>query len=831
MAAAIRLELQNMTCAGCARRAEAALTEVPGVARAQVNFATHSAEVEGTATPDALATALARAGYPARSTETELAVAGMNCASCTGKVEAAVAKLPGVQSARANLATGKLRIEHLAGQPGPDAMIAAVAGAGYDAQPIGAAPARDGSAETSAAARRALIAGLLTLPVFVLEMGGHLVPAFHHWVHATIGHPEAWWVQFVLTTLVLAWPGRGFFTQGFPRLIRGAPDMNSLVTLGTGAAWAFSTFVLVAPGLLPEAARAVYFEAAAVIITLVLVGRWMEARARGRTGAAIRALAGLQPRTARVERDGQTQEIPLAAIRPGDIVHVRPGERVSVDGEVVSGTSHIDESMISGEPMPVEKSEGAEVIGGTVNTTGALRFRATRVGGDTMLAQIIRTMEAAQAGRLPIEALVDRVVAVFVPVVMAVAAVAVAVWLAFGPDPALTFALVAGVSVLIIACPCAMGLATPTSILVGTGRAAAMGVLFRRGEALQALAEARLVAFDKTGTLTEGRPELATLMPAEGFGEAEVLRLVAAAEAGSEHPIARALLRAAEARDLPLPQADDFEARAGFGLRATVEGRVVLVGAARLMAAEGIDTAPLSDAADAAAHRAETPLYAAVDGRLAALLSVADPIKSSARDTIAALHRMGVRCALITGDAEATARAVARELGIDTVLAEVLPTGKAEAVQRLRAEASGKGRARVAFVGDGINDAPALAEADVGIAIGTGTDVAIEAADVVLVSGDPAGVVNALHVGRATLRNIRQNLVWAFGYNTALIPVAAGVLWPVAGVMLSPMLAAGAMSLSSVSVLSNALRLRGLRPVLAPVGRSRAPQPDRRAAA
>ncbi|MGY6411272.1 MAG: heavy metal translocating P-type ATPase [Alkalilacustris sp.] len=816
-----------MSCAGCARRAEQAIAATPGVSRAQVNFATRTAEVEGSAGPAAIAEAVARAGYPARTTRTEVTVSGMTCASCTGRVEAAAAALPGVLDARANLATGRLRIDHLSTQPDTAAIVAALARAGYRGQPDSAAAADPGTAEASGAARAALIAALLTLPVFVLEMGGHLIPAFHMWVHTTIGHPEAWWIQFALTSLVLAWPGRGFFAQGLPRLLRGTPDMNTLVALGTGAAWAYSTVVLLAPALVPETARAVYFEAAAVIVTLVLLGRWLEARARGRTGAAIRALAGLQPRSARVERDGTAEDIPLAAIRPGDIVHLRPGERVAVDGEVVSGSSHIDESMISGEPMPVEKAEGATVIGGTVNTTGALRFRATRVGGDTMLAQIIRTMEAAQAGRLPIEALVDRVVAVFVPVVMAVALLAIAVWLAFGPDPALTFALVAGVSVLIIACPCAMGLATPTSILVGTGRAAAMGVLFRRGEALQALAGARLVAFDKTGTLTEGRPELVTLTPAEGFGEAEVLRLVAAAEAGSEHPIARALLRAASDRSLPLPQAEGFEARAGFGLHARVEGRTILVGAARLMAAEGIDTTPLAAEAEAAARRAETPLFAAVDGRLAALLSVADPIKPSARDTIAALHRMGVRTALITGDARATADAVARDLGIDTVLAEVLPTGKAEAVARLRRDTG----ARVAFVGDGINDAPALAEADVGIAIGTGTDVAIEAADVVLVSGDPAGVVNALHAGRATLRNIRQNLVWAFGYNTALIPVAAGVLWPVAGVMLSPMLAAGAMSLSSVSVLTNALRLRGLRPVLVPRSTPPPATPDRRLAA
>jgi Cu+-exporting ATPase len=658
-------------------------------------------------------------------------------------------------------------------------------------------------------------------------MGGHLVPAFHDWLHMTVGHTLPWAAQFVLATAVLAGPGRGFFREGVPRLLRGGPDMNSLVALGTGAAWAYSTVVLVAPGLVPEAARAVYFEAAAVIVTLVLTGRWLESRARGRTGEAIRGLIALQPRSARVERDGKTTELPLAEIRPDDIVHVRPGERIPVDGVVLRGASLVDESMISGEPLPVEKGEGAEVIGGTVNGAGGFAFRATRVGGDTMLAQIVRMMEAAQGGRLPIEALVDRVVAVFVPVVMAVAALALAVWLVFGPEPRVTFALVAAVSVLIIACPCAMGLATPTSILVGSGRAAGMGVLFRRGQAMQALAGVRTVAFDKTGTLTEGRPELAELMPAEGVGEAELLRLAAAAEAGSEHPIGRAMLRAAEARGLPVPPAEGFAARAGFGLTARVEGRAVLIGAARLMAAEGVVLpAALTDAAAAAAARGRTPVFVALDGRAAGMFAVADRIKPSARATVAALHARGLRVALVTGDAQATAQAVAAELGIDRVLAEVLPGAKAEAVRELRADGP------VAFVGDGINDAPALAEADVGIAIGTGTDIAIEAADVVLVSGDPAGVLNALHVARAVLRNIRQNLVWAFGYNAALIPVAAGVLWPAFGVMLSPVLAAGAMSVSSVSVLTNALRLRRLAPVIAPKG-ARPPQaePVREAAA
>ncbi len=822
MTATLRLEIGGMSCAGCAGRARQALAAVPGVATADVNFATGKAEVAladaSPATADAITAALEAAGYPARQAETRLAVAGMHCAGCTAKVERALA-LPGVLEARANLATGAATVRHLAGAVDPAALAEAAKAAGYPASlPDTAKEAPDEDeaaaalrAETAQTRQRALIAGALTLPVFVLEMGGHLSPAFHHWIHATIGQTQAWALQFLLATLVLAWPGREFFRLGLPRLIKGAPEMNSLVALGTGAAWAYSTVALLAPGILPDAARAVYFEAAAVIVTLVLAGRWMESRARGQTGAAIRGLIALQPRSARVERDGRMRELPLAQIVPGDVVQVRPGERVAVDGVILRGDSHVDESMISGEPLPVEKSAGAEVIGGTVNGSGSFAFRATRVGGDTMLAQIVRMMETAQGGRLPIEALVDRVVAVFVPVVMAVAALTLAVWLAVGPEPRLTFALVAAVSVLIIACPCAMGLATPTSILVGSGRAAGMGVLFRRGEAMQALAGVRTVAFDKTGTLTAGRPDLVRLLPAEGVGEAELLRLAAAAEAGSEHPIARAVLRAAAARDLPLPPAEGFAARAGFGLSARVEGRSVLIGAARLMTAEDVAIpAALTKAAEAAAGQGQTPLFVAFDGQAAGLLAVADRVKPSARSTVAALKARGLRVALITGDAQATAQAVAAELDIDEVRAEVLPGAKAEAVRSLRADGP------VAFVGDGINDAPALAGADVGIAIGTGTDIAIEAADVVLVSGDPAGVVNALHVSRAVLRNIRQNLGWAFGYNAALIPVAAGVLWPVLGVMLSPMLAAGAMSMSSVSVLANALRLRRLAPVMAP---------------
>jgi Cu+-exporting ATPase len=569
--------------------------------------------------------------------------------------------------------------------------------------------------------------------------------------------------------------------------------------------------------------RAVYYEAAAVIVVLILLGRWLEARAKGRTGAAIQSLLGLQVKTARVIRDGSTIEVSIDELAPGDRVLVRPGERLPVDGVVIEGSSNIDESMITGEPLPVQKNVGDAVTGGTVNGAGSFTFEASRVGAETTLAQIIRMVEQAQGAKLPIQGYVDRITSWFVPAVLLLAALTVAIWLIVGPDPAVTLALVAGVSVLIIACPCAMGLATPTSIMVGTGRAAEMGVLFRKGDALQALSTAEVMALDKTGTVTEGKPRLTELATTAGFDRAETLRLIAAVEARSEHPLADAILQAAAGEGLSVPEVSAFETVTGHGVRATVEGRDVLVGAARFMAREGVDTAALTAEADRLAEGGQTTLYAAIDGELAALIAVADPVKRSSAAAIRALRKRGLRVVMITGDRQETANAVAREAGIDEVIAEVLPDGKVAALEKL----SANGTARTVFVGDGINDAPALAHADVGIAIGTGTDVAIESADVVLMSGDLRGVVNAVEVSDRTMRNIRQNLAWAFGYNAALIPVAAGVLYPVFGILLSPVFAAAAMALSSVSVLTNALRLRRLKPSMAEPGQAVAPVENR----
>jgi heavy metal translocating P-type ATPase len=821
----LAFQVEGMTCASCVRRVEKALAAVPGVSAASVNLASETARVvyDAPADPAALTGALARAGYPARSVETAFEVESMSCASCVGRVEKALKAVPGVLDARVNLAAETATVTWLEGATTPAAIGAAAAKAGYPAKAKDATAlpdATDRKADEAAGLRRlALVAGLLTLPVFVLEMGSHMSMAIHMWVMDTLGMETSRLIQFALTTLVLAGPGRRFYTKGFPALFRGQPDMNSLVALGSAAAWGYSVVATFAPQVLPVEAQVVYFEAAAVIVTLILVGRFMEARAKGRTGEAIRRLVGLQARTARVERDGAVAELPIEDIRVGDVIQVRPGEKIAVDGLVLSGSTYIDESMITGEPVPAAKGEGARVVGGTVNRTGAIRFRAEKVGADTMLAQIIRMVEQAQGAKLPIQGLVDRITAWFVPAVILVALATVGVWLAFGPG--LTQALVAGVAVLIIACPCAMGLATPTSIMVGSGRAAELGVLFRKGDALQSLQEARIVAFDKTGTLTAGRPELTDLIAAEGFDEAEALRLAAAVEAQSEHPIAEAILRAAEARGLALPAVDGFESLTGYGLQGTVEGRRVLVGADRLFAREGIDLGPLAEAGVALGRKGRTPLYVAVDGRALAAIAVADPIKPATPAAVAALHGLGLKVAMITGDNRGTAEAIAAELGIDTVVAEVLPDGKVAALERLRAE-----HGPVAFVGDGINDAPALASADVGLAIGTGTDVAIESADVVLMSGSVSGVVNAFDISRRTMRNIRQNLVWAFGYNVALIPVAAGALWPAWGMMLSPALAAGAMALSSVFVLTNALRLRFVKPVLGDPRGERAPAGD-----
>lgn len=757
--------------------------------------------------------------------ELTLPIEGMTCASCVSRVERVLGRVPGVAQVHVNLATERaaLRLDR---EVAREVLVEAVENAGYR---VGEPPllttgqnaleARN-RAQTEALSSNVWLAAAFSLPVIVLEMGSHWIGALHHWVDATLGQSGSWLMQLLLTSLVMVWPGREIFVHGLRSLWRRSPDMNSLVALGTSSAFAYSatvTFALTLRlGPLAGLAPHVYFEAAAVVVTLILLGRYLEAKAKGRTSQAIARLVKLSPDVALVKRDEQWVEVPTRSVVKGDLLLLKPGARLAVDGLVESGESRIDESMLTGEPVPVLKRPGDAVRAGTVNQSGSLTMRATAIAEHTVLAQIVRMVEQAQAGKLPIQALVDQVTAWFVPTVMALAALTFGLWLAFGPAPALPLALVNSVSVLIIACPCAMGLATPTSILVGTGRGAELGLLFRHGEALQRLQETNVVAMDKTGTLTAGRPELTDWCSASGFDRDTVLAWVAAVESRSEHPIARAVVVAAQRQGLVLSDVTGFETAVGLGVSAQVLGRRVVVGSPRYL--ESLNVALDELAAELARFQnaGKTTLAVAIDGGLAAVFAVSDPIKPSAEPALRLLRTLGVRVAMITGDNQATAHAVAASLGIEHVVAEVLPAGKVAALAELR-----KRYGTVAFVGDGINDAPVLVEADVGIAMGTGTDIAIEAAQVVLMRDDLTAVATAIGLSRATLRNIRQNLFWAFAYNAALIPLAAGVLYPSWRLSLSPMLAGLAMAASSVFVLGNALRLRRFSPTFAQLADSR----------
>jgi Au+-exporting ATPase len=808
----VSLQVEGMTCASCVGRVETALKKVEGVQSASVNLATERADITLAKPIDrqVLIQAIERTGYDVPANTVELSIEGMTCASCVSRVEKALNAVAGVKTANVNLATERATVN---GTASIESLIAAIDKAGYDAKEIqAAAPDQTEQLEKKDQERAELkrdliLATILALPVFILEMGSHLIPGVHHLIEHSIGIQNSWYLQFVLTTLVLIIPGRRFYSKGIPALFRLAPDMNSLVAVGTLAAYLFSLVATFTPTLLPTGTVNVYYEAAAVIVALILLGRFLEAKAKGRTSEAIQRLVSLQAKVAHVSRDGQIIDIPVDQVIAGDFVMVKPGERIPVDGEVVEGQSFVDESMITGEPIPVEKNIGSQVVGGTINQNGNLSFKALAVGGDTMLAQIIRLVEQAQGSKMPIQAVVDKVTLWFVPAVMLAALLTFLVWLIFGPSPALTFALVNAVAVLIIACPCAMGLATPTSIMVGTGRGAELGVLFRKGEALQLLKDAQVVAVDKTGTLTEGHPVLTDFEVTRSFQRDEVLSLVAAVEARSEHPIAKAIVDAAKLQQLGLPQVERFESVTGMGVNASANGQAIQIGADRYMVQLGIEVAPFAATAQRLGDEGKTPLYFAIDGSLAGIIAVADPIKESTPAAIQALHQLGLKVAMITGDNARTAHAIAKQLGIDEVIAEVLPEGKVKAVQQLKVKYG-----NIAFVGDGINDAPALAEADVGLAIGTGTDVAIESADVVLMSGNLQGVANAIALSKATIGNIHQNLFWAFAYNTLLIPVAAGLLYPAYGILMSPIFAAGAMALSSVFVLGNALRLRRFQP-------------------
>ncbi len=652
--------------------------------------------------------------------------------------------------------------------------------------------------------RRFWIGAALAIPVFLVEMGGHLT-GLTDW----IGQQRSNWLQLILATPVVLWAGWPFFERGWQSLVTRNLNMFTLIAIGTGAAWLYSVIATVSPGLFPESFRAadgsvaVYFEAAAIIVVLVLLGQVLELRARERTSGAIRALLDLTPKTARrINADGNEEDIGLELVTVGDLLRVRPGERVPVDGELVEGRSSIDESMVTGESMPVTKTVGAAVIGGTMNQTGTFVMRADKIGRDTVLARIVQMVAQAQRSRAPIQRLADQVSGWFVPLVIGVAVLAFAAWSIWGPEPRFTFAMIAAVSVLIIACPCALGLATPMSVMVGVGRGAHSGVLIKNAEALEHMEKVDTIVIDKTGTLTEGRPKVTAVRPADGIDEAELLRLAASIERGSEHPLAAAIVAAAEERGLKLSPVSDFDSPVGRGVVGTVDGRRIVLGNRRMMQEAGIDVAALEAIANELREDGATAIYMGLGDKPAGVIAIADPIKPTTPSAVEALKQAGLRVVMLTGDNTTTAHAVARKLGIDEVEAEVLPEDKSNVVERLRAE----GRV-VAMAGDGVNDAPALAASDVGIAMGTGTDVAMESAGVTLVKGDLTGIVRARHLSAATMRNIRQNLFFAFVYNALGVPVAAGILYPAFGVLLSPIIAAAAMSLSSVSVIANSLRL------------------------
>jgi P-type Cu+ transporter len=817
--ARISIPVMGMTCASCVRRVERTLSEKKGVAEASVNFAAEKASVTydpTTTNPDDLIWAIRDAGYGADVRETTFSVTGMTCASCVGRVERALEKVPGVLEASVNLANERATVEYLAGEVEPRALEMAIEGAGYGVvREEGSSVEDSREREYRKLKSDSLLAAALTAIILLgslPHMLGLMLPIPSGWLNLAL---------LLLATPVQFWAGWRFYRGAWGALKHGQANMNTLVVIGTSAAYLYSVVATLAPQLFAAGRADVYFDTSALIITLILLGRLLEARAKGRTNEAIKKLAGLQAKTARVVRGSEELDVPVESVEIGEVVVVRPGEKIPVDGLVLSGESAVDESMITGESIPVMKREGDEVIGATMNTSGSFRFETTKVGEDTALYQIMRMVEEAQGSKAPIQRLADRISAVFVPGVIVVATVTFVIWLLLGPAPALTFALLNAVAVLIIACPCAMGLATPTSIMVGTGKGAESGILIRGGEALEGAHKLDTIVLDKTGTLTRGEPQLTDVVVENGIREEELLRLVASAESASEHPLGEAIVRGAKDRGLPLAEVEAFEAVSGGGIRARVEGREVLVGSRRFLSEAGTSEDGLLPRSEELAREGKTPIFVAVDGEPGGLVAVADVVRDESRDAVERLHALGLEVAMLTGDNRRTAEAIARKLGIDRVVAEVRPEDKSNEVKRLQAE--GK---RVGMVGDGINDAPALAQADVGIAIGTGTDVAMEAAEVTLISGDVRGVARAIKLSKATVRNIKQNLFWAFAYNVALIPVAAGVLYPlfsdgsVPDVLspvlgeygfLNPVLAGVAMALSSVTVVSNALRLRGVK--------------------
>jgi P-type Cu+ transporter len=800
----VDMAVSGMTCASCVASLESALSRVPGAERVSVNLATERATItynEDLTDVQALARAIEDAGYQVRNETVTLPIRGMTCAACVNTLERGLHKVPGVLSATVNLATSRGTVTYLPSIIEPSSLRQAIEDLGYEVpeviNPAEHVEHRAREREMEALRRKFLVGAILSGLVMLGSMPG-LVP---WWPAILTNHYTLW----ALTTPVQFWVGWQFL-RGFAKALRhGTADMNTLVTIGTMAAYLYSVGVTLAPWFFSVESihAAVYFDTAAVLITLIVLGRWLEAKARGRTSEAIKRLLGLQPKVARVRRGGTEIDLPVEEVAVGDFVVVRPGEKIPVDGIVREGYSSVDESMLTGESLPIEKAPGASVVGASLNKTGSFAFEATRVGKETVLAQIVQLVESAQGSKAPIQRLADRVAGIFVPVVVGIGVLTFGIWYAVGPAPAFTYAFSNFMAVLLIACPCALGLATPTAIMVGTGRGAEYGVLIKSAESLETAHRIQTVIFDKTGTLTRGEPVVTEVVAVDSAERDEVIRFAAAAEWGSEHPLGKAIVATANDAAMAVPPAQDFEAIPGQGVWARVEGTLVRLGKPQFLLDHGIALNGLEKEAERLAQVGQTPVYVAADDKAIGVIAVADTVKPGSRAAVAALQAMGIDVAMITGDNSRTAAAIAQEVGIDRVLAEVLPQDKASEVKKLQAE----GRV-VAMVGDGINDAPALAQADVGIALGTGTDVAIESADIALLRDDLMGVATSIRLSRRTMQTIRQNLFWAFFYNTILIPVAAGVLYPVFGMLLNPMFAGAAMAFSSVSVVTNSLRLR-----------------------
>ncbi|MBI2001117.1 MAG: heavy metal translocating P-type ATPase [candidate division NC10 bacterium] len=815
----VELPVFGLTCAKCVQAVEKALRAVPGVTKATVNLASARAFVEydpaQTGVP-ALERAIRDAGYRTEGATARFGVQGITCASCVTKIESSLLDTPGVVKASVNVATEEATVEYLPSVTDLAAVKTAVGSAGYKVVEA-PAPATPEATDKEAEAREREYRTLMrkwwfgaAVGVFTMLLSyPWLIPVLRDW--SPRGSPQLWytWAAMGVASLaVLLYSGNQFFTGAWQALQHRSANMHTLIALGTGVAWIYSTIALLFPQLFPAAEfTEVYYDVTVVVTALVVLGLAMELKAKGRTSEAIKKLIGLQAKTARVIRAGKEVDIPVEEVLVGDTVVVRPGEKVPVDGEISEGSSAVDESMVTGESLPIEKRAGDEVIGATINKTGSFKFRATKVGKDTALANIIRMVQDAQGSKVPIQRIVDVVSGYFTPSVAILAILGFMLWYTFGPEPRIVFALIVAVTTLIIACPCALGMATPMSLTTGVGLGALNGILIRSGESLQAAKGLQTIILDKTGTITKGKPELTDLVTTGGFKGDEVLRLAAGVEKSSEHPLAAAIVEGARARELTLKDADTFNAITGHGIEATIEGRTLLLGNLKLMKDRGIEAKVLEVQATRLADDGKTPMYVAVDGTPAGIIAVADTVKEDSKDAIRVLKAMGLEVVMITGDNERTARAIARQVGVDRVLAEVLPQDKAFNVQKLQLE--GK---TVAMVGDGINDAPALAQADVGFAIGTGTDVAIAASDITLIKGSLKGVVTAIQISRATMRNVYQNLVGAFIYNVLGLPIALGVLYPFFGILLSPLLAAIAMSFSSVTVIANANRLKRWKP-------------------